>query len=210
MGWRSGYKGENEYADFSFKAVVLGAEGVGRSAFLKRLTNDTYEPDVPPTIGVECVTHTARIRKRKVRALLFDTSGQKRYAAARGVIYPKAAGAIVLFDVTNKQSFQDIDGIVKEFRDGNPDKKILLCGTKIDDTDNRNVSEEQGRNKAKELDSYNIQYAECSAKNAGDNSVRDAFAQFTQAVCTTGGPLVYCARCARGKHHDYEEDCFNV
>lgn len=206
MGWGSGYKGENEYADFSFKAVILGAEGVGRSAFLKRLTHNTYQPDVPPTIGVECVTYTARIRKRKVRALLFDTSGQKRYAAARGVCYPKLAGAIVLFDVTNKQSFEDVDGIIKEFQlQGNAEKLILLCGTKIDDKKNRNVTEEEGRKKARELGNGNIIYAECSAKNAEDDSVRDAFAKFTTMICENGGPLVYCARCARQKHD--EEPC---
>lgn len=208
MGWGSGFKGKNEYADFSFKAVILGAEGVGRSAFLKRLITDTYQPDVPPTIGVECVTYTARIRKRKVRALLFDTSGQKRYAEARGVCYPKAAGAIVLFDVTNTKSFQDIDGIIKEFHriQGNEYKIILICGTKIDDVENRSVSEEEGRNRARELGiNGHVQYAECSAKNAEDSSVRDAFAKFTASVCENGGPLVYCARCARGKTG--EEPC---
>ncbi len=194
--------GEGEYCDFSFEAVLLGVEGSGRSSFLARLKDDTFT-SIPPTIGVECVAFSTKIRKRRVRTLFFDTSGQERYAAARELSYARAAGAIIFYDVTRRASFNAVRKIIDELRQHADDAVVMICGAKVDE-EGRTVRRKEGERLAVEM---NAMFAETSAKD--DKGVRDAFAKFAQAVCEQGGPLVYCARCAR-KKCDHEEDCVIV
>lgn len=190
---------QGEYYDFSFEAVLLGAEGSGRSSFLARLKDDSFR-SVPPTIGVECVTYSAKVRKFKVRTLFFDTSGQERYAAARELSYIRAAGAIIFYDVTRRASFNAVQRVVTELREHADDAVVMIVAAKMD-LENRVVRRREGERLAEQM---NALFAETSAKD--DKGVHESFAKFAQAVCEQGGPLVYCARCAR-KKCDHEEDC---
>lgn len=194
--------GEGEYCDFSFEAVLLGTEGSGRSSFLARLKNNTFT-SIPPTIGVECVAYSAKVRKRRVRTLFFDTSGQGRYAPARELSYTRAAGAIVFYDVTRRASFTAVRRVIAELREHANDAVVMICAAKMDEN-GRTVRKREGERLAEQM---NALFAETSAKD--DKGVDEAFAKFAQAVCEQGGPLVYCARCAR-KKCDHEDDCVIV
>lgn len=188
------------YSDFSFETILLGLEGVGRSAFLARLTRNAYEPNIPPTIGVECTVYKTKVQKRKIHTLIFDTSGQKRYEAARELCYSRAAGAIVLYDVSRRVTFSSVKSAIEKFRARAPGAVIMICAAKIDKP-NKEVTTEEGLELAK---SMNVLFHETSAME--DLGVKDAFASFAKAVCRKAGPLVYCARCARRKH-DIDEPC---
>jgi len=163
-------------ADHLFKIVLVGDSGVGKSNLLLRFTRDTFSAEEKSTIGVEFATRVLPMPDgKRVKAQIWDTAGQERYRAITNAYYRGAVGAILIYDISRKESFVNISRWLKELRDhANEDIVLLLVGNKSDmckgDGSPREVSQAEGDELAK---LHNLNRMETSAKS-GEN-VEDAF-----------------------------------
>ncbi|CDS07587.1 hypothetical protein LRAMOSA01536 [Lichtheimia ramosa] len=123
---------DDEY-DYLFKLVLIGDSGVGKSNLLSRFTTNEFNLESKSTIGVEFATKNIQIDNHTIKAQIWDTSGQERYRAITGAYYRGAVGALVVYDITRQQSFQNVMHWLKELRDhASTEIVIMLIGNKVD------------------------------------------------------------------------------
>ncbi|KAG0837196.1 hypothetical protein G6F16_003945 [Rhizopus arrhizus] len=167
-----------EVYDYLFKIIIIGDSGVGKSNLLLRYTSNEFLQDSRSTIGVEFATKTIKIGNCTIKAQLWDTSGQERYKAITSAFYRGAVGAILVYDITRKSSFDHISQWLEELREYTEDNiPLVLVGNKVDLSDkSRAVSTEEARKYA--LNS-NMLFFEASAYDT--TNVKLAFeAMFSQ------------------------------
>ncbi|ESW17648.1 hypothetical protein PHAVU_007G257200 [Phaseolus vulgaris] len=129
----------NLYGDFSqkidyvFKVVLIGDSAVGKTQLLARFARNQFSVDSKATIGVEFQTKTLIIDNKTVKAQIWDTAGQERYRAVTSAYYRGAVGAMLVYDMTKRQSFDNMAKWLEELR-GHADKNIvvMLIGNKCD------------------------------------------------------------------------------
>lgn len=156
------------------KLVFLGDSGVGKTNIMSRFSSDAFNMNSKPTIGVDFSVKTVRTRNQVVRLQLWDTAGQERYRTFTAAYYKDAHGVILVYDVTSRSSFDNINEWLKSCSE-NIDKSkssIILVGNKIDLTDQREVSEEEGRDFAVQ---NNVLFIETSAFDNRDECIEKAF-----------------------------------
>lgn len=122
-----------EDTSLSFKIVIIGDSGVGKSNLMSRYTTNEFSQDTQATIGVEFMTKSVRIEDREAKIQIWDTAGQERFRAISRSIYHGAKGAMVVYDITNQSSFDAIPGWLQELRVFVPATCcIFLIGNKCD------------------------------------------------------------------------------
>ncbi|KAI8642588.1 putative Rab11 family GTPase [Parasitella parasitica] len=174
---------DDEY-DYLFKLVLIGDSGVGKSNLLSRFTTNEFNLESKSTIGVEFATKNIEIEKSSIKAQIWDTSGQERYRAITGAYYRGAVGALVVYDITRRNSFQNVSHWLKELRDhADPNIVIMLVGNKVDLSDtSRAVTTEEGGTLAEEgselAEKGGFLFMETSALDATnvDNAFEKVFA----------------------------------
>lgn len=136
---------------FIFKIVLLGDSGVGKSNLASRFTKNEFHKDSKSTIGVEFATKTVQIDDNKlVKAQIWDTAGQERFRSIGSSYYRGAAGAMLVYDITNRNSFNHIPAWLREVRENaDEDCLIMLVGNKGDLNDQRTVFVRDGRSFAR-------------------------------------------------------------
>ncbi|CEG67482.1 Putative Rab family, other [Rhizopus microsporus] len=136
--------------DYLFKIIIIGDSGVGKSNLLLRYTSNEFLQDSRSTIGVEFATKTINIDNHVIKAQLWDTSGQERYKAITSAFYRGAVGALLVYDITRKSSFNHIAQWLEELNEHIEDSiPLVLVGNKIDLSDtSRAVSTEEAKNYA--------------------------------------------------------------
>mmetsp|Transcript_11090 Transcript_11090/g.30627 ORF Transcript_11090/g.30627 Transcript_11090/m.30627 type:complete len:203 (-) Transcript_11090:140-748(-) len=127
------------YSDL-WKVVLVGDSTVGKTSLLSRFTKGHVPKAAVPTIGVDFVTHQVQLgQDRYAKAQLWDTAGQERYKALTVAHYRNATGAVLVYDITNRDSFLRASTWLEELRTGAaPNVVIALVGNKVDlaETDN--------------------------------------------------------------------------
>ncbi|CAM9822319.1 unnamed protein product [Heterosigma akashiwo] len=147
-----------------FKLVLLGDTAVGKSCLVVRFVRDEFFEYQEPTIGAAFLTQTVSLPEATVKFEIWDTAGQERYRSLAPMYYRGAAAAIVVYDVTNKDSFNGAKSWVKELqRRGDPNVVIALAGNKCDLEPRRQVPFEEAAAYAAE---NGIIHMETSAKSA--------------------------------------------
>lgn len=164
--------------DYLFKLVFIGDSGVGKSALLLRFADNTYTESYTTTIGVDFKTRTLECDRKKIKLQIWDTSGQERFRTITSSYYRGSHGIVVVYDVTNEESFNNVKHWFQEvdkYAMDNVNK--LLVGNKCDQSSEKVVPYDE----AKELaDSLGVQYMETSAKNA--HNVEQAFGTIAQDI----------------------------
>jgi small GTP-binding protein len=123
---------ENQ-ADFLYKIVLIGDSGVGKSNILSRFVRDEFIGEMRSTIGVEFAVRNIKIDDKIVRLQIWDTAGQERYRAITSAYYRGAIGALVVYDISNKKSFENLPKWLDELRKYTSDKSfITIIGNKSD------------------------------------------------------------------------------
>ncbi|CAN6447734.1 unnamed protein product [Victoria cruziana] len=132
--------------DYVFKVVVIGDSAVGKSQLLNRFSKNGFSDDCRATVGVEFQTKTLLIQRKLVKAQIWDTAGQERYKAITSAYYRGALGALLVYDITNRRSFDNVQRWLEELR-ATADRNlvIMLAGNKSDLENLRAVSTESGR-----------------------------------------------------------------
>jgi len=146
MASGGGYGDANQKIDYVFKVVLIGDSAVGKSQMLARFARNEFSLDSKATIGVEFQTRTLVIDHKSVKAQIWDTAGQERYRAVTSAYYRGAVGAMLVYDITKRQSFDHIPRWLEELR-GHADKNIviILIGNKTDLEDQRVVPTEDAK-----------------------------------------------------------------
>jgi Ras-related protein Rab-11A len=119
--------------DYVFKIVLIGDSAVGKSQLLARFARNEFSLDSKATIGVEFQTRTLVIDHKTVKAQIWDTAGQERYRAVTSAYYRGAVGAMLVYDITKRQTFDHVARWLEELR-GHADNNIviMLIGNKCD------------------------------------------------------------------------------
>lgn len=122
-----------EDTNLLFKVVIIGDSGVGKSNLMTRYTTNEFSQDTPATIGVEFMTKSVKVEGRDVKVQIWDTAGQERFRAISRSIYHGAKGAMLVYDITNQQSFDNIPNWLTELRvHVSATCSIFLIGNKCD------------------------------------------------------------------------------
>ena len=149
-----------------FKLVLLGDSAVGKSSLVLRFVRGQFFEYQESTIGAAFLTQTVPVNDTTVKFEIWDTAGQERYHSLAPMYYRGAAAAIVVYDITNRDSFNRAKAWVKELqRQGNPNIVIALAGNKADLTPKRKVEPDEAQSYA---DENGIFFMETSAKTAAN------------------------------------------
>jgi len=150
--------------DYLFKLVLIGDSGVGKSCLLLRFADDSFTDSYISTIGVDFRFRTVNIEQKTVKLQIWDTAGQERFRTITSAYYRGAHGIIMVYDVTNYESFEHVEEWLNEVnRHASESTLKLLVGNKADLADDKKVETEEAETFAKNL---NISFLETSAKNA--------------------------------------------
>ena len=128
-----------------FKIIFLGDQCVGKSSILNRFYQDKFEPDYQATIGLDFHSKNVEINGSSVRLLLYDTAGQEKFKSLIPMYIRDANIIIVVYDISNKDSFTHTEHWVNETKDlKREDAIFVLVGNKIDLEDKRAVTKKEG------------------------------------------------------------------
>ncbi|KAH7672841.1 Small GTPase superfamily ARF/SAR type protein [Dioscorea alata] len=140
-----GHRVDHEY-DYLFKIVLIGDSGVGKSNILSRFTRNEFCLESKSTIGVEFATRTLQIEGKTVKAQIWDTAGQERYRAITSAYYRGAVGALLVYDITKRQTFDNVQRWLRELRDhADSNIVIMMAGNKSDLKHLRSVQEDDAQ-----------------------------------------------------------------
>ncbi|TAQ86415.1 hypothetical protein B7494_g5267 [Chlorociboria aeruginascens] len=156
----------NDEYDFLFKVVLIGDSGVGKSNLLSRFTRNEFNLDSKSTIGVEFATRSIQVDAKTIKAQIWDTAGQERYRAITSAYYRGAVGALLVYDISKHQTYENVTRWLKELRDhADANIVIMLVGNKSDLRHLRAVPTEEAKAFASE---NNLSFIETSALDASN------------------------------------------
>lgn len=164
--------------DHLFKVIIIGDWGVGKSNIILRITQDAFDPDSRATLGIEFSQKLIELHKQKALIQIWDTAGQDRYKAITSAYYRAAVGAILVYDISNRSSFDNLNTWIAEIKSNTPENtSIMLLGNKVDLNNERVVSFDEGFDYAKH---YKIIFNEVSALTG--EGVCDSFCELIGKV----------------------------
>ncbi|XP_021897416.1 ras-related protein Rab11D [Carica papaya] len=166
MSSGGGYGDASQKIDYVFKVVLIGDSAVGKSQILARFARNEFSLDSKATIGVEFQTRTIVIQHKSVKAQIWDTAGQERYRAVTSAYYRGAVGAMLVYDITKRQTFDHIPRWLEELR-SHADKNIviILIGNKTDLEDQRAVPTEDAKEFAEKEGLFFLETSALEATN---------------------------------------------
>ena len=167
-----------ENKEHSFKILLLGDTSVGKTCFLKRYTEDTFQDAYLSTIGFDFKFKMVTLKNGKqVKVQLWDTAGQERFRTIAKSYYKGAHGIILIYDVSNPKTYDNIKKWLAQIKEEASSKVcIILVANKIDHEE-RVVTEEEGEKLAK---SFNLKIFEASAKE--NINVTEAFQEVIENI----------------------------
>ena len=148
-------------SEINLKILLIGDTSVGKTSILSKYIDDKFDEVHISTIGVEFKVKSLTIKGKKVKLRIWDTSGQERYRSITQNFYRNANGILYIFDLTRKESFENIkDWLIESY---NCDSKVkkLLVGNKVDLDKNKQMDKQIIENYAEKKE---MKYYEVSAK----------------------------------------------
>ena len=169
---------KKESYDLLFKLILIGDSCVGKSNILSKYLKNEFDPNSRATVGVEFGTKNILINNKKIKIQIWDTAGQERYRSITSAYYKGAKGALIVYDITRKATFNNIDKWISDLKlNGDKDICIIILGNKSDLNDKREISTEEGIKKSEQ---FKTAFLETSALN-GDN-IGKAFEELIQQI----------------------------
>ena len=131
--------------DLSFKIIIVGDQGVGKSCLAIKASRNYFEDFYSPTVGFEFVSFNVRVQDKIIKLQIWDTCGQEVYRSLISSFFRSASLAIVVYSIDTEDSFNNIEKWLNDIKtQSNPDIKIFLIGNKADLEDKRRLTKEQG------------------------------------------------------------------
>ncbi|KAK2652798.1 hypothetical protein Ddye_012654 [Dipteronia dyeriana] len=140
------YSEEEKTEDYLFKIVLIGDSAVGKSNLLARFARNEFYPNSKSTIGVEFQTQKMEINGKEIKAQIWDTAGQERFRAVTSAYYRGAVGALLVYDISRRQTFDSIGRWLNELHTHSDMNVVtILVGNKSDLKDAREVTTAEGK-----------------------------------------------------------------
>ena len=162
----------------SFKVVLVGESGVGKTSIITQFIDQTFQEDIQSTTGGTFSTKSVVCDGGKILKFeIWDTAGQEKYRSLTTMFYKDANAAVMVYDVTRKDSFEEMKNYwANQIKENSPENIILaIAANKSDLIEQETVDEEEARNFAKEL---NAIFVTTSAKSSeGINSLFEEIAK---------------------------------
>ncbi|VDD78563.1 unnamed protein product [Mesocestoides corti] len=175
--------------DYLFKLLLIGDSGVGKTSLLFQFTEQQFNATFIATIGIDFKIRTIDVDGKKIKLQIWDTAGQERFRTITTAYYRGAMGIMLVYDITQAQSFRNIKQWLSNIDDhANSDVERMLLGNKCDMVSQRQVSKEEFAT------NHNIGFLETSAKE-GEN-VTVAFRMLARAIKTKMEQKMVCVACA--------------
>ncbi|KAM6054650.1 ras-related protein Rab-26 [Chlamydotis macqueenii] len=163
-GGRPSLSSSGEFYDLAFKVMLVGDSGVGKTCLLVRFKDGAFlAGSFISTVGIDFRNKVLTVDGVKVKLQIWDTAGQERFRSVTHAYYRDAHALLLLYDVTNKASFDNIQAWLTEIHEyAQQDVVLMLLGNKVDSAQDRVVKREDGEKLAKE---YGVPFMETSAKS---------------------------------------------
>ena len=159
------------------KICLLGDGGVGKTSLVYRFIENRFSTDFKSTLGVNLLKRKVSIDDNTVSVQIWDLGGQDAYRKLRKLYLEGSQGALVIFDKTNKKSFDHLYDWINSFREAQSDAPMVLIGNKIDLEDQIKIDENTARNYAT---TNNMEYLSTSAKTG--EKVESAFKSLIKRI----------------------------
>lgn len=157
--------------DHIFKILIIGNSSVGKSNILLRYTDNIFNDSFLPTIGVDFKIKNITVDNQKIKLNIWDTAGQERFQTITSTYYKGSHGIVLVYDITDKESFNNINNWVSEVKkNAGSGVVMLLVGNKSDLESDRVVTSKEGQDFANML---GINFLETSAKT--DSNIKETF-----------------------------------
>jgi len=161
---------QQEY-DYLFKLLLIGNSSVGKSCILLRFSDNIFNDNFLPTIGVDFKIRTFDLQSKTIKMQIWDTAGQERFKTITSSYYRGAHGVILVYDITDRQSFKDLENwLLETEKHASEDIVKILVGNKNDLESSRVVTFNEGKNFAI---NNGMEFIETSAK--GNINIEEAF-----------------------------------
>ena len=161
-----------------FKIIIIGNSSTGKTKIIERYLTNNFEENSQPTLGFETHNKEFQIEQDKITAQIWDTAGQEKFGSLTASYYKNAKGALVVYDITDKASFDKVEQLVVDLKNGGDiNIYIILVGNKKDLENGRVITTEEGESLAKKL---KLGFCEVSAKT-GDG-IENAFQNLINEV----------------------------
>lgn len=162
----------------SYKIVVVGTSGVGKTALVQRLIDDAFSYESKPTIGVEFKSHTCKCGDETVKINIWDTAGQEKFRSISKAYFRNAVGALLVFSFSDRESFDHLNIWLNDLHSLCPENAIIiLVGNKVDLTQDRVISNTEAQLFAER---HGLDFFETSAFTS--YNVSDTFAQLATKI----------------------------
>jgi small GTP-binding protein len=163
---------------YRFKIILIGAGAVGKTSLVKRFVDDSFDTSYNVTIGVDFLSKDVEVDGKETKLTIWDVGGQDRFKFMRSRFYDGAHGALLIFDLSRADTYNEIKKWLSEFRaHAGDDVPFILIGNKVDLIED--IGEVVEREKANAYaESEGSIYIDTSAKT-GEN-VEDAFVRLTR------------------------------
>ena len=170
---------KNTEFDYLFKILIIGDSGVGKSCILERyIDNTSFTNSYISTIGVDFKIKNENVDNKKVKLQIWDTAGQERFRSIVSSYYRGTHGIIIVYDITDKNSFENIQYWLNEIKkNANDNISILIIGNKADLLHLREIKYNDALSFAKK---YEINLIETSAKTT--QNIDTAFIKIAEAI----------------------------
>merc|ERR1719171_470778 len=140
----SGAASKQQY-DFLIKLLLIGDSGVGKSCILVRFADDAFSNSFITTIGIDFKIRTIELDGKRIKLQIWDTAGQERFKTITTAYYRGAMGIMLVYDVTNEKSFDNIKNWIRNIEEhASADVEKMILGNKCDMNDRRQVSKDRG------------------------------------------------------------------
>ena len=170
------------------KIILLGNSSVGKTSFIVKYIDNKFSFDYTATLGIDYKLKKLKSKKGKeIRLRIFDTAGQERFKSVSVSFIKKADGIVLIYDISNKISFEEIGGWIESIKEnGKINIPVILVGNKCDLSDDiRQISKKEGQEKA---DEFQIPFYETSCKDGINiNEVFDKLVQNIQNSNNSSG-----------------------
>lgn len=164
--------------DYLFKFIIIGDAGAGKSCLLHQFIEGKFKKSSSHTIGVEFGSKIIQVANRTIKLQIWDTAGQERYRSVTRSYYRGAAGALIVYDITNRETYQHLMNWLADARTlARADISIIAVGNKCDMRDRRNVTYLEASRCAQEND---ILFLETSALTG--EGVEDVFIKVAKQI----------------------------
>ncbi len=157
-----------KFSDIRVKVILLGDGRVGKTSLAVRYIQGKFQANYKPSLGVDFLIKRVTVGNRKLRILVFDTAGQESISSIRKKYYYGAHGAVIVYDVTRRKTFENITVWINEVKEQVGEIYTVIVGNKTDLVEEREVSREEAEAFAKELGADYLETSALSGENVTD------------------------------------------